>query len=83
MVLTSTAIARARALGRLRSGWRCFQIKRELKGKRKGPMFPSWIFFWVAAQNEPHIASWRMLVIAAASVITLSTAAGVLATYLL
>ena len=46
-------------------------------------MFPSWIFFWVAAQNEPHIASWRMLVIAAASVITLSTAAGVLATYLL
>jgi hypothetical protein len=46
-------------------------------------MFPSSIFFWVAAQNEPQIAPWRMLVIAAASVITVSTAAGVLATYLL
>jgi hypothetical protein len=46
-------------------------------------MFPSRIFFWAAAHNQPQIESWRMLVIAAASVITLSTAAAVLATYLL
>jgi hypothetical protein len=44
-------------------------------------MFPSWI--WATAQNEPQIASWRMLVIASAGVITVSTAAAVLATYLL
>ena len=49
--------------------------------KREEPMAPSWI--WATAQNELQIASWRMLVIASAGVITVSTAAAVLATYLL